>query len=247
MVSGSCFVLYSRLHLILPDPRLLRVILMIILACSLTIQTPSLVMGYFSGMIDPSVHRVYHHISVPFDTVFSVLEVCLSTLYLFLLIRFMRQGDTPVSQYMITTIHLVVLVEALNILKHVLMNVLLFLRLYLARRMVLGLLYAITLRIEFVLLARLSNGTQGQGRSQDLGATLRWQDSTTESYPHSIQTNSANMLTCAQSDSPCSWLGIPVAPTLKSDQSKVQNIELKKETLSNTSSASKGEDCIEEV
>ena len=173
VVTGSSLVLYSRLHLVLPNPKLLRILLLVILGSSVLLQTPNIVMSYISGDITSEVFIRFMAVLSRLDVIFSVQETFLSTLYIFLFTRFMRQGDSQVSKDVKRMFYFLVTVESFPIISHAILNALLFLNLYLARRMIFGFIYAVKLRIEFVVLNKFMDfkqkrQTQLQSRCPEL-------------------------------------------------------------------------------
>jgi hypothetical protein len=173
MVTGFNLVLYSRLHLSLRRPKLLRVILLVILRSALIFQAPAIIMVCISGVIDSTVYSEFNNIYRHFDIIATVQEMLLSALYIHLFKRFMRQGESRLSKHALETFYFWILVEVCIVLCQVLLNVLLFLRLYLLRKMVWEFLYTCKLRVEFIVLNRLKeSGPQKQVESHAYGAEL---------------------------------------------------------------------------
>jgi hypothetical protein len=154
MVTGSSLVLYSRLNLVLPNPKFLRFTLITILGNAVLFQLPNIIMTYISGHGDHGTIQKINDIFPKLDIIFTVQEAFLSSLYVFVFIRFLNQG-TPVSQDTIRTFYYLFIAEIVMFVFNIIMYVLLYLEIYLARRMVLGLFYAIKLKIEFIVLNRL--------------------------------------------------------------------------------------------
>jgi hypothetical protein len=155
MITGSWLVLYFRLNLILSNRKFLRVILITILGNAVVFQLPDMVITYISGHANPAIIQKIEDIFPKFDIIFTVQEVFLSSLYIFVLVQFLTQGGTSVSQDMITTFCFLILAEVAIFILNIVLNILLYLQIYLARRMLLGLFYAIQLKIEFIDLNRL--------------------------------------------------------------------------------------------
>jgi hypothetical protein len=152
MITGSSLVLYSRLSLIIPNRKFLRVILITILADAVISQLSDMILTFISGHGNPAAFQKLGNIFPKFDIVFTVQEGFLSSLYIFVFIRFLSQGGTPVSQDTRRTFGFLIIAEIIISMFNVVQNVLLYLHIYLARRMVLGLFYVIKLKIEFVVL-----------------------------------------------------------------------------------------------
>jgi hypothetical protein len=171
MITGSSLVLYSRLHLLLFNSKFLRIILLMILLNTIVFQLPDFSLVYFSNKIEPALYSKVKDILSKFDIIFTVQEVFLSSLYIFHFTRFLRQGGTSLSRDMMKTFYFLIIAEAVIITFNVTLNVLLYLHFFLARRMILGLFYAIQLRIEFVVLNRLV--LLGRRRQADMGNNVR--------------------------------------------------------------------------
>ncbi|KAF2431910.1 hypothetical protein EJ08DRAFT_678078 [Tothia fuscella] len=155
MVSGFSLILLSRLHLILPNPRLLRLLLVMIIVVGFVIHTPIFLMTYIRPKLTQAVTFKLLFIVSHFDIVFSIQEIILSSLYIYHFFRFYRQGGAQGSQYMRRTMHLLIMAEIVVVATDIILNALLYTRLYLIRRLMLGLLYAVKLKVEFLVLNRL--------------------------------------------------------------------------------------------
>jgi hypothetical protein len=158
MVSGFSLVLYSRLHLIFPNPKLIRALLLVIIGSGICLHTPILVSEFLLRSNYITSYKIYHFISY-LDVIYSVQEVVLSTAYIYLFIRFVRMGTSKGSSHahLRRTTHLLIVAEAVVVLTDLAVNVLLYQRLYLARRMVLTFVCAFQLRVEFLVLNRLAS------------------------------------------------------------------------------------------
>lgn len=109
-------------------------------------------MTYVIASKNPAMHLRFVHYFGPFDIFLSIQEISLSSLYIYLFARFMRQGDRHVSHDVKKALYLLVIVEVIKIICHTVLYVLLILEFYLARKMILALVYAIQVKIEFIVL-----------------------------------------------------------------------------------------------
>jgi hypothetical protein len=159
MVTGFSLVLYSRLHLIRASPKLLRIILIIIFVNGFIIHTPIIVAGYLNDTIGSTAYVKVAQIVSHFDIVFSIQEILLSSLYIYLFIRFMRAGESQVSNHTRQTLKLLILAELTVFLCDIALNILLYLQLYAARRIVFTFIYAVKVKVEFLVLNRLAKMT----------------------------------------------------------------------------------------
>jgi hypothetical protein len=162
MITGSSLILYSRLNLILANPKFLRLILVTILGNAVIFQLPDMIITYISGHSNTAVLHKIEDINPKFDIIFTFQEVLFSSLYIFVFVRFLNEGGTPVSQDMIRTFYFLIIAEIVIFMFNIILSILLYLHIYLARRMVLGLFYAIKLKVEFIVLNRFVAFAQGR-------------------------------------------------------------------------------------
>jgi hypothetical protein len=169
MASGFSLVLYSRLHLVLPNPKMLRIILFVILVDGIIVQAPLLIVGAVYGKIGPATFVKAAHIFTYYEVLLSVQEASLSSLYIFLFVRFIRQGDSQSPKETKKVLYLLVAAEVTIILCDLASNTLLYLQVYFARRIIFTFVFAIKLRVEFAVLNRLAIFGQQRMQAQDGG------------------------------------------------------------------------------
>lgn len=86
MVTGQALVLWSRLHLVVGDPRKIRWVLVMIIACFIVVQIPTAVLfittnsGIPTQPLSERVFEVYEKIQI---TVFTLQEAIISGLYVY--------------------------------------------------------------------------------------------------------------------------------------------------------------------
>jgi hypothetical protein len=172
MVTGFSLVLYSRLHLILHSAKVLRVLLAVIVVNCVLVQSPLLILAFVGApryVIFLKVATFMSHLEI----IFSVQEIILSSLYIYLFIRFVRQGGAKGVRSLKRTFYLLILAEVVIVVCDVALNVLLYYGWYLARRTILAFVYALKLQIEFLVLNRLARSRQaGEAQWQDLGVDV---------------------------------------------------------------------------
>ncbi|KAK4445892.1 hypothetical protein QBC34DRAFT_383808 [Podospora aff. communis PSN243] len=91
MVTGQSLVLYSRLHLILHRPRVLRAVLIMIICNAIICHIPPTILAYGkdAGLTSfQKPYAIYEKIQV---TLFFVQEVIISSLYIHEALRLMRE------------------------------------------------------------------------------------------------------------------------------------------------------------
>lgn len=94
MNEGFLVVLYSRLHLIVDSPRILRALLVVILGVGILLQIVMVLAG--DRVLDTNVWVV----TFRFEMIFPFSEILLSSLYVYLFIRFMRQSTGAADPHM---------------------------------------------------------------------------------------------------------------------------------------------------
>jgi hypothetical protein len=94
MGTGFSLVLYSRLHLVLPNPKLLRIILVVIVVVGIVVQAPTVIVGGVYAKIGAATLVKADHIFTYYEILLSLQEAFLSTLYIYLFVKFIRQGDS---------------------------------------------------------------------------------------------------------------------------------------------------------
>ncbi|KAE9972654.1 hypothetical protein EG328_004494 [Venturia inaequalis] len=150
MTSGFAMVLYSRLYLIASGSRVLKAVFWMIIFDGIVFHTPVIVSGAISGPIGAKMFEVTSQTEI----IFAVQELLISTLYVYLFIKFMQHGTS--KPQMRSTLSLLIFAEALSLCCDLISVTLLYRNLFLARIAVESLIYIIKLKIEFVVLNRLT-------------------------------------------------------------------------------------------
>jgi len=153
MVTGQSIVLWSRLHLITQNERLLKGILYGIIINSFVMCTPTVVLTYGSNASSPaeyiSGYQVMEKIQM---TAFSVQELFISCVYLYEVRKLLKViYDAPARKLMW---ELVAINVAIIILDTALLTVE-FVNLYQIEITLKGMIYSIKLKLEFGVLSKL--------------------------------------------------------------------------------------------
>ena len=94
MVTGQSLVLYSRLHLVVRDHRILRAVLIMIIADFLIFQVPTTIQTFGSNAPNPGmwtkVYAVYERIQL---IVFTLQELIISIIYIRAALRVLAPND----------------------------------------------------------------------------------------------------------------------------------------------------------
>ncbi|KAL6718206.1 hypothetical protein ACLMJK_004294 [Lecanora helva] len=94
MVTGQSLVLYSRLHLVVRDHRILRAVLIMIITDFLVFQVPTTIQTFGSNQANPGmwlrVYNVYERIQL---VVFTLQELIISTIYIRAAVKMLSPSD----------------------------------------------------------------------------------------------------------------------------------------------------------
>ena len=166
MVTGQSVVLYSRLHLVLRNPSQLRMILIMIIVDAIICHTPIIVMVYGANSNNPTPfllpYSIYEKVQV---TIFFIQELVISSLYIVQTLKIMRpEGDIrgKASRRILT--HLIY-VNAIIVILDITILALEYSGLYDIQTVYKGLVYSVKLKLEFSILNRLVELTQGKFNS----------------------------------------------------------------------------------
>ncbi|PKX94679.1 uncharacterized protein P174DRAFT_441992 [Aspergillus novofumigatus IBT 16806] len=156
MVTGQSIVLYSRLHLVLRNPRILRRVLTMILVDAVIFHLPTTVLTYGSNMAGPVDAPAYIHGYNVMEKIqmtgFCIQEFIISALYIWETIRMLRldpdRGKRKIM-YQLVAINLIIILMDLGLLVVEYMNK------YIMETMLKGVIYSIKLKLEFAVLGKL--------------------------------------------------------------------------------------------
>ncbi|KAL6795815.1 hypothetical protein GGI42DRAFT_363208 [Trichoderma sp. SZMC 28013] len=157
MVTGQSLVLWSRLHLVMRNPRLLRIILWIIIVDAIVCHGTVIPMVYGSFSNNPEIFAKPYSIAERMEVIiFFIQEVMISTVYIIETINIMRienfLGNHQSSRRLM---HHLVIVNVLVILLDSTIITLEFANLYDYQISYKPLAYSVKLQLEFSVLNRL--------------------------------------------------------------------------------------------
>ena len=154
MVTGQSIVLYSRLHLVLPNPRVLRRVLAMIIVNAVVLHIPTTVLTYGSNLSSGRWAYIdgYNVMEKIQMTGFCIQEFILSALYIMETIRMLRLDPDPAKRkimYQLVAINLIIILMDLGLL------VVEYKNLYIMETMIKGVVYSVKLKLEFAVLGKL--------------------------------------------------------------------------------------------
>ncbi|KAJ5085741.1 hypothetical protein N7532_010512 [Penicillium argentinense] len=156
MVTGQSIVLYSRLHLVLANQRILRRVLIMILVDAVCLHLPTTVLTYGSNLAKgDSRHAIINGYNVMEKiqmTGFCLQEFIISGLYIWETVRTIRLDMDRTKrkiQYQLIIINLLIIIMDLGLL------VAEYRDYYIMETMLKGAVYSIKLKLEFAVLGKL--------------------------------------------------------------------------------------------
>jgi hypothetical protein len=172
MVTGQSFVLYSRLHLVLNDKKILRAVVMIIVD-AIIFHIPSTILNFYSNYgADPRAaaegYKVYEKVQM---TGFCVQETIISGLYMWKTAQLLKVLATPEAR---RTMWQLLIINMIIILMDVGLLAIEYRNLRVDEQVFKGAFYSIKVKLEYAILGKLVQIAQGGNRS--LTEVLRDQD-----------------------------------------------------------------------
>ncbi|KAJ5818649.1 hypothetical protein N7474_004240 [Penicillium riverlandense] len=156
MVTGQSVVLYSRLHLVLANQRVLHRVLVMIVINAFILHLPTTVLTYGTNLAAGSEEKVYkngYNIMEKIQmTGFCLQEFILSGLYIWETVRMLRLDPDRTKRkimYQLLIINLIIIVMDLGLLIAEYMNF------YIMETMLKGAVYSVKLKLEFAVLGKL--------------------------------------------------------------------------------------------
>ncbi|KAJ5959802.1 uncharacterized protein N7479_006952 [Penicillium vulpinum] len=157
MVTGQSVVLYSRLHLVLPNHRILRRVLIMIVINALILHLPTTALTYGTNLVHDEValapwktgYNIMEKIQM---TGFCLQEFIISGLYIWETVRMLRLDPDRAKrkiQYQLLVINFIIIIMDLGLLVAEYMNF------YIMETMLKGAVYSIKLKLEFAVLGKL--------------------------------------------------------------------------------------------
>jgi hypothetical protein len=159
-------------------------------------KLPNIILVTMPEKFTPAVFDTIGAVFTYCDIGFTIQEISLSSLYIYLFIRFMRQGGSHSTQEAVGMFYFLIIIEGLVIMSDALLNTLVYLHTYSARRMILAFTYAFKLRIELIVLNRIrrfrlvrqAQLEEGVGGESGLGSTV------TEVSPFHLQSRATTCI-----------------------------------------------------
>lgn len=165
MVTGQSVVLYSRLHLVLRDEKLLRRVLWLIVANVFLLHVPTTVLTYGANIVhsgDKAWVWGYNAMEKIQLTGFTIQESLISTLYVIHTVKLLRLGadvttrpDARYIMYQLIGINCAIMAMDLLLLG------LEYANFYAVQITLKGFIYSLKLKLEFAVLGRLVEIIQG--------------------------------------------------------------------------------------
>jgi hypothetical protein len=173
MVTGQSFVLYSRLHLVLSDKKILRAVLVMIIVDGIIFHIPSTILNFYSNYgADPLAaaegYKVYEKVQM---TGFCIQETIISGLYMWKTIQLLKILATPEAR---RTMWQLLIINMIIILMDVGLLAIEYRNLRVDEQVFKGAFYSIKVKLEYAILGKLVQIAQGGNRS--LIEVLRDQD-----------------------------------------------------------------------
>lgn len=171
MVTGQSLVLFSRLHLVVYNTKVLHFVLGMIIFDAITMQIPQIIASY------GAVYACHRNLARFFNiwekvqlTVFFVQEIIISTIFIVAAMRLMRLNPTRTKRrsnlmYQLLVINCVIIVMDVSLLT------LEFLSLFILQTVLKSFFYTVKLKLEIAVLSRLSSFAQSQYQGESSGVS----------------------------------------------------------------------------
>lgn len=169
MVTRQSIVLYSRLHLVVYNTKILRFVLGMIVFDVITMQIPQIIASY------GAVYACHQHFTRFFSlwekvqlTVFFVQEIIISTIFIVATIKLMRLNPNKTKQrsnliYQLLTTNFLIIAMDVSLLA------LEFSELFIAQTVLKVFFYTVKLKLEIAVLSRLGAFARSQYQDQSSG------------------------------------------------------------------------------
>ncbi|OQE39317.1 hypothetical protein PENCOP_c007G05876 [Penicillium coprophilum] len=155
MVTGQSFVLYSRLHLVIQNMRVLRMVRTMIITNIFLLHVPTTVLTYAANFSNTAASIAGYDVMEKLQlTGFCVQEVIISGLYMWETNRMLRLNQDHVSR---KTILQLLAVNVSCILMDIALMIIEFRNYYIYQTTLKATLYSIKLKLEIAVLGKLVN------------------------------------------------------------------------------------------
>ncbi|KAF2430890.1 hypothetical protein EJ08DRAFT_573016, partial [Tothia fuscella] len=158
MTTGFSLVLYSRLHLVNPQKIVLTTSLIVIILNAVVFHG-AILSSIIYSMVHPTDAAWKAYVDLSFsEIVFAVQEIALSTSYVYFFFQFTAGSRAEPKTKVI--LQFLIGVELLVLAADVILNVLLFKEIYMARWMIQSFLVMLKVKVEFMVLNSLVEYSQ---------------------------------------------------------------------------------------
>ncbi|KAJ5665095.1 uncharacterized protein N7477_007543 [Penicillium maclennaniae] len=171
MITGQSLVLYSRLHLVVYNAKVLRFVLGMIIFDAITMQIPQLIASY-GAVYDcqKDIARFFNLWEKVQLCVFFAQEIIISTIFIVAAMKLMRLNPTRTKRrsnlmYQLLMINFVIIVMDVSLL------VLEFLSDFILQTVLKSFFYTVKLKLEIAVLSRLSSFAQAQDQGGGSGVS----------------------------------------------------------------------------
>ncbi len=165
MVTGQSVVLYSRLHLVLRDEKILRRVLALIVTNFFLLHVPTTILTYGANIVhtgDASWIQGYNIMEKIQLTGFTIQESLLGTLYVIEAVKLLRLGaDVTARPHARSIMYQLIGINCAIIAMDLLLLGLEYANLYAVQITLKGFIYSLKLKLEFAVLGRLVDLIQG--------------------------------------------------------------------------------------
>ncbi|KAL1965349.1 hypothetical protein VTN77DRAFT_5786 [Rasamsonia byssochlamydoides] len=156
MVTGQSMVLFSRLHLVVQNPKVLRRVLYMIVVDAVLLHVPTTVLTYGSNFDPDNVHIIngYNIMERIQMTAFCLQEFIISGIYIYETVGLLKADPEPGSRrlmYRLVTINLLIILMDIGLL------VTEYLNFYIIETTLKATVYSVKLKLEFAVLGKLVN------------------------------------------------------------------------------------------
>jgi hypothetical protein len=153
-VTGFAIVLWSRLHLVVTHPQILKSFLIMIVVNGLVCHTPIVVFEF--GLNFAPNHQTYYRGMQAMEriqqTIFTIQETVISSLYIYHTARFLKSGST---MHVRKIIGVLVCVQVLVISLDIMLTYFDYTDKFMLKCTIHPLVYAVKLKLEFIVLNQL--------------------------------------------------------------------------------------------
>ncbi|KAJ5191697.1 uncharacterized protein N7498_010682 [Penicillium cinerascens] len=169
MVTGQSLVLYSRLHLVVLNPKVLRFVLGMIIFDAIAMQIPQVVASYGAIYLCRTQFPIFFNTWEKVQlTVFFVQEIIISTVFIVATMRLMRLNPTR-TRRRTNIMYQLLVINFLIISMDVSLLTLEYLELYIPQTVLKCFFYTVKLKLEIAVLSRLSSFARSHYEGQSSG------------------------------------------------------------------------------